>query len=412
MAPGRHPDARRLPKQKYELVQLRDGRWPGTKNDIGVERMAATFDHLGLGDQRHYSKSGDQEQTYNFTSLIRHPFVPPPMFMDMSFFFMSGKGLERFGIPDGKYDSFFVRVTPYSTEHAKEVATAIKDKLAKQNIRVAAFVYQDPNRHWGRAFMDGFVLVQQMLAVLCVLMSAILVYNTLSNLITQQTDQIGILKAIGGRSGTIVGVYLVSAFVYGILALIIAVPLGAIVAFGVSRILPEPFQYRLQRVPGLTERADLPGAVRAGGTPACRTASDTAGREHDDTASHFQLRVGRRIRLQLARPPCREHRAALAALSLCDRAGKHVPAEGAAADDRAGAGHGGRGLPDGHEFEFIDRPDTRQHLRAQQIRHHPPVCAKREAGARVYTDKRLSGSGQAGTAPGTGRQHVSCQDNW
>ncbi len=220
--------------QQYELVQLRDGHWPETKNDIGVERMAATFDHLGLGDQV-IIKIGDQEQTYNFSSLIRHPFVPPPMFMDMSFFFMSGKGLERFGIPDGKYDSFFVRVTPYSTAHAKEVATAIKDKLAKQNIRVAAFVYQDPNRHWGRAFMDGFVLVQQMLAVLCVLMSAILVYNTLSNLITQQTDQIGILKAIGGRRGTIVGVYLVSAFVYGILALVIAVPLGAIVAFGVSR---------------------------------------------------------------------------------------------------------------------------------------------------------------------------------
>ncbi|MGZ6316769.1 MAG: ABC transporter permease, partial [Anaerolineales bacterium] len=37
--------------QQYELVQLRDGHWPETKNDIGVERMAATFDHLGLGDQ-------------------------------------------------------------------------------------------------------------------------------------------------------------------------------------------------------------------------------------------------------------------------------------------------------------------------------------------------------------------------
>jgi putative ABC transport system permease protein len=83
--------------------------------------------------------------------------------------------------------------------------------------------------------MDGFVLVQEMLAVLCVLMSAVLVYNTVTNLITQQTNQIGILKAIGGRTGTIIGVYLVSAFVYGMLALLIALPLGAIVAFGVTR---------------------------------------------------------------------------------------------------------------------------------------------------------------------------------
>ena len=67
--------------------------------------------------------------------------------------------------------------------------------------------------------MDGFILVQEMLAVICVLMSAVLVYNTLTNLITQQTNQIGILKAIGGTSATIIGVYLVSAFVYGLLAL-------------------------------------------------------------------------------------------------------------------------------------------------------------------------------------------------
>src|SRR5512142_606818 len=172
---------RQYETQKYELVQLREGDWPRTKNDIGMERMAALSKGLAIGDSVVF-KVGDQQRTYEITSLIRHPFVPPPQFMDVSFFFTSGPGLERFGIPDGKFNSFFVRVTPYSSDHAKEVATAIKDKLAKQNIRVGGFMYQDPNRHWGRSFMDGFTMVQQMLAVLCVLMSAILVYNTLSNL--------------------------------------------------------------------------------------------------------------------------------------------------------------------------------------------------------------------------------------
>ena len=220
--------------QKYELVQLRAGAWPSEKNDLGIERMAAQYDKLGIGDQVTF-KIGNQERTLAITSLIRHPFVPPPQFQDLAFFFMSGEGLQRFGIAEGTFNSVFVRVTPYSTDYAKEVASAIKDKLGKQNIRVAAFSYQDPNRHWGRSFMDGFNLVQEMLAVICVLMSAVLVYNTLSNLITQQTNQIGILKAIGARTSTIIGVYLVSAFVYGLLALIVALPLGALVAFGVTR---------------------------------------------------------------------------------------------------------------------------------------------------------------------------------
>ena len=239
-----HPDTpwrqgviqlREYTQQKYELVQLREGLWPKAKNELGVERMAALSNNIRIGDTIRF-KVGNLERTFEVTSLIRHPFVPPPQFMDVSFYFAGSAGLERFGFPEGKYNSFFVRVTPYSSDHAKEVATAIKDKLAKQNIRVVSYVYQDPSRHWGRTFLDSYMLVQQFLAMLCVLMSAILVYNTITNLITQQTNQIGILKAIGGKRSTIVGVYLVSAFVYGFLALVIAVPLGAVVAFAVTRV--------------------------------------------------------------------------------------------------------------------------------------------------------------------------------
>jgi len=216
--------------QKYELVQLRAGRWPNGKNEVSIERMAAQFLNIGIGDNIIF-KIDDKERTIPITGLIRHPFVPPPQFQDLAFFFMDSQGMERLGIPPGKFSSFYVRVTPYSSDYAKEVATGIKDKLAKQDIRVAAFVYEDPDKHWGRTFFDGITLVQEILAVICVIISAILVYNTLSNLITQQTDQIGILKAIGGKTHTIVAVYLISTLVYGMLAFLIALPLGTITAF-------------------------------------------------------------------------------------------------------------------------------------------------------------------------------------
>lgn len=221
-------------QQKYELVQLRQGHWP-VQNEIGVERMAAQFLNVGIGDSVIF-KIGNQERTFPITGLIRHPFVPPPQFEDLAFFFMNAQGLEHFDIPQGKFNSFFVRVTPYSSDHARQVATAIKDKLAKQNISVAAFVYQDPNKHWGRAFMDGFTLVQELLALICVVVSAILIYNTLSNLIMQQTNQIGIIKAVGGSTAIIIRAYLLSALIYGALALVIALPLGALVAFIVTKV--------------------------------------------------------------------------------------------------------------------------------------------------------------------------------
>jgi putative ABC transport system permease protein len=266
--------------QKYELVQLRQGNWPSDKDDLAVERMAAQFNNLGVGDSITF-KLGNRERTATISALIRHPFVPPPQFFDYSVFFMSGEGLERFDIPNGTYGSFFVRVTPYDPEYAKDVATLIKDKLARQDIGVATFVYQDPDRHWGRAFMDGFTLVQQVLAVIAVLMGAVLVYNTLSNQITQQTNQIGILKAIGARNTTIAGLFLVSTFIFGVLALLLALPLGAVVAYAVARYFLNlfnidfsPFQFSSRAV-GLQVGAALLTPLLAGVLPIMRGAALT-----------------------------------------------------------------------------------------------------------------------------------------
>lgn len=219
--------------QKYELVQLREGDWPG-RNELGIERMAAQFLNVGIGD-RITIKIGDLERTLPITGLIRHPFVPPPQFMDLAFFFMNAEGMERLGIPEGRFGGFFARVTPYSVEHAKEVATAIKDKLADQDIRLAGVAYQEPDKHWGRSFFDGITLVLRVLALISVAAGAVLIYNTLTNLITQQRNQIGVLKAIGGRVRTITQMYLSSALIYGVLALVVALPLGSLVAFVMAK---------------------------------------------------------------------------------------------------------------------------------------------------------------------------------
>jgi putative ABC transport system permease protein len=62
----------------------------------------------------------------------------------------------------------------------------------------------------------------------------VLVSNTLMAIITQQTNQLGILKAIGGTSFTVTRIYLVGVFIYGLLALCIALPLGSLASFKIT----------------------------------------------------------------------------------------------------------------------------------------------------------------------------------
>jgi putative ABC transport system permease protein len=220
-------------RQHSDLVQLKQGQWP-QGDAIDIERLASQFLKIGVGDHI-LIRYDNIEHDYPLGGLIRHPFVPPPDFGGPPYFFANADQMERFGVPSGKYLGLLVRVTPYSADYAKEVAANIKDKLSKQGIGVALTLYQDPLKHWGRMYVEGMTLVMQVLAVISLFMSVVLVFNTLTALITQQTNQIGIIKAIGGRAPTIIKVYLAGVLAYGLLALILALPLGMFLAFGMTQ---------------------------------------------------------------------------------------------------------------------------------------------------------------------------------
>jgi putative ABC transport system permease protein len=219
--------------QTYDIVQLKEGQWP-KKDGIGIERLSSPYYKIDIGDQVIFELE-KTDRALPITGKIRHPFRLPPQLGGDASFFVAAEGLERFGIPEGEFSELLIRVEPYSLEFAKDMASEIKDRLAKQNVGVAATIYQDPEEHWGRPFMEGMNLVMQILAVVSLFMSAVLILNTLTALITQQTSQIGILKAIGGTTGTVLKIYLAEVLVYGLLALLISLPLGVFLAFGLSK---------------------------------------------------------------------------------------------------------------------------------------------------------------------------------
>jgi putative ABC transport system permease protein len=55
-------------------------------------------------------------------------------------------------------------------------------------------------------------------------LSGLLVINVISALIAQQEKQIGIMKAIGARSGQIIGLYFGMVLALGLVACVLAIP--------------------------------------------------------------------------------------------------------------------------------------------------------------------------------------------
>jgi putative ABC transport system permease protein len=219
--------------QTYDLLVLREGQWPQHPS-LGIERLSSQYLGLGIGDQVILEVDGE-EQAFAISGQIRHPFVEPPLFGGQAHFFTDAAGLAVFGIPEGLYGQLLVQVEPYSAGRARDVAGEIRSRLGEQGIGVVVTLYQDPERHWGRMFVEGVTLVLQVMAVVSLFLSVVLVLNTTNALITQQTDQIGVIKAVGGRSTSVLKVYLSQVLVYGLVALLISLPLAALFAYGANR---------------------------------------------------------------------------------------------------------------------------------------------------------------------------------
>ena len=74
------------------------------------------------------------------------------------------------------------------------------------------------------AILNGIFLLLGLIGVIIVILGIFLVYNSISAIVTQQVNQIGVMKAIGADSRQVVWSYLILVLSYGLLAAVISIP--------------------------------------------------------------------------------------------------------------------------------------------------------------------------------------------
>jgi len=122
-----------------------------------------------------------------------------------------------------------VRGDRHDVGHIKQVVAQVRDKIEKSGRSVGFVNIPDPpGKHWADEILQAIMVIMSVLGAISLLMSGFLVVNTIGALLTQQTRQIGVMKSIGARSRGIVGMYLMMVFIFGVLSLLVAIPLGAL----------------------------------------------------------------------------------------------------------------------------------------------------------------------------------------
>ena len=129
--------------------------------------------------------------------------------------------------------------------HIRDVGAKLKDKLEKNGSRVIRLRFSETHEHPLADTVNAILGILMALGILIVFLSSSLIANTLNALLNQHLRYIGVIKLVGGQRRQVFFMYLTLIMAFGILALLIAIPLGGQGAYGLALFIAGEMNFNL-----------------------------------------------------------------------------------------------------------------------------------------------------------------------
>lgn len=232
--------------EHYNSLTLVSGQWPQNKTFALWQGTAAQAEIISAGQVD--VRIGDHQYTVPVNGLIADVANRPSgMGTHTQFYTTRERFDELIGVSG--FNRLMAGAQPYS--QVAHVADVLQEKLKKIEVISSGAAPSEgpsagnrivnPQRHYSQDVADGIFLILELISVLALGLGLFLVYNTINAVISQQVDQIGIMKAIGASVLQIIGHYLSVVLTYAALALFIALPLSIVGSWGLSIIILKDF---------------------------------------------------------------------------------------------------------------------------------------------------------------------------
>lgn len=230
-------------EQKLGLMPLVEGDWP-TRNRIGVIKGADSYFNVHLEDKVEIRVSSrERAKTFEVGGYLDSDNNQPlPLGGDIVFFTTR----ERFGeiTSSDNFTQIMARGSFYTPEYMTKTANRIDRHFEKLDIETGGAGPEgkrtmDPNRHFVQEVLDGIFLLMGVIGLGITGLGLFLIYNTVNAILTQQVHQIGVMKAVGAGWWQILWIYSTMVLFYGLAAIIIAVPGGAVAGWLFARLIAD-----------------------------------------------------------------------------------------------------------------------------------------------------------------------------
>jgi putative ABC transport system permease protein len=222
---------------QIDRVISESGAWPPSTGELVLERLSATDAGLEIGDEVTIETADGARHTLTVAGLAYDPGQVHPSIGDGALAgFITPETVAYLGQATDFNDlRILAAENPRDLRQGEFVAAVARDEvLEPAGVTVQRIAVQDTPRYHSALLGDALILILGLLGAMVLLLGMFLVINTITAVLAQQARQIGMMKAIGARRGQIAAMYLLMVLAFGLLAVIIAVPLSALGASAFS----------------------------------------------------------------------------------------------------------------------------------------------------------------------------------
>lgn len=221
------PSATSVDRLRHEA-----GTWPLPDGTIALERSSMDAAALQIGDIVTVTDAFGASHDLEVAATVHDLTIVSGKLVDQVVFgYTSTATWNQLGPPEG-FNEIALTVTGDQTDadYVTEVTDLAAQKIGDYGFEVIGTRIPTPGKHVLDNVVSSLLLILGSLGVLSLVLSGFLVFNTVSAMLARQRPQIGVMKAIGASRRDVLTLYIATVLIFSTLALVVAVPLGALAA--------------------------------------------------------------------------------------------------------------------------------------------------------------------------------------
>ncbi|HUF00266.1 MAG TPA: ABC transporter permease [Anaerolineales bacterium] len=217
------------------LLSPIEGQAMPEKREVMLEQKTLQHIDTGVGGMLEFQLPDGSTKTLPVVGIVQDTAAGAGDFLAAPSGYITMDTLPYLGEPE-LFNRALVIVSENGDDifHIRDMGAKLKDKIEKNASIVIRTRFSQTHEHPLGDTVNAILGILLALGILIVFLSSSLIANTLNALLNQHLRYIGVIKLVGGQRRQVFFMYLTLIMAFGILALLISIPLGGQGAYGLA----------------------------------------------------------------------------------------------------------------------------------------------------------------------------------